>query len=84
MARAAWWASVPLGFWYLGPQPSDEAGGFLLRPLGVQGDHTVEDFSVLQGRGPALGGENGGVEVIVELAENGDEALIVDLLFFLV
>jgi hypothetical protein len=42
-----------------------------------RGAESFEDFGVGQGRGPAIGGEDGGVEVVVELAPDGDEALVV-------
>ena len=66
------------GVLVLGAQPTDQAGGLFFYPLGVQRDYTFEDFSVRQGRRPAVGGEDGGVQIVMELAENGDEALIVD------
>ena len=56
------------------------AGGFFAAAFGVEGDEAVE-----QGVGggwrevwPAVGGEDGGVEFVVELAEDGDEAGFVD------
>ena len=60
------------------------AGGFLGGALKVEGDEAVE-----QGVGvsrndvlPAVGGEDGGVEFVVDLAQHGDEALFVDGLVF--
>lgn len=66
-----------------GAEPADEAGGFFFGAFGVEGDEAFEDFGVGERGGPAVGGEDGGVEVVVELAEDGDEALVVDLFFLL-
>jgi hypothetical protein len=52
------------------------AGGFFGGALKVEGDQAVEQ-GVGGGGGevwPAVGGEDGGVEFVVELAEDGDEA----------
>lgn len=70
------------GVLVLGSEPADEAGGFLFGPLGVKRDEALEDFGVGEGCRPAVGGEHGGVEVIVELAKDGNEALVVYAFFF--
>ena len=64
-------------------QPVDDAAFFLGGALGVQGDEPFQNFRVGQGGGPAVGGEHGGVEVVVQLFQDGDEAGVVDD-FFLV
>ena len=64
------------------PQPVDDAAFFVGGALGVEVDEAFEDFGVGEGGGPAVGGEDGGVEVVVELLEEGDEALVVDEAFF--
>jgi hypothetical protein len=66
----------------LGAQPVDDAAFFVGGALGVEVDEAFEDFGVGEGGGPALGGEDGGVEVVVELLEEGDEALVVDEALF--
>jgi hypothetical protein len=51
----------------LRPQPADQAAGFFGGPLGVQGDQPLEDLLVGQRRRPAVGGEDGGVQLVVNL-----------------
>ena len=58
-----------------GAEPADEAGGFFFGALGVEGYETFENFGIGQGCGPAVGGEDGGVEIVVELAEDGNETM---------
>ncbi len=64
-----------------GAEPADEPGGFLGLPRGVEGDEATEH--VLLGErggevGPAVGGGHGAVEAVVVLAEDADEAALVD------
>ena len=69
-------------------QPADGAGAFFGGALGVQRAEVGEDGFVAGGAvagvidpgynfRPALGCGHGGVEVVVELAEDGDEAVFV-------
>ena len=73
----------PLGFWKSGrsqrmmPRRSSSA-------LVVEGDESAEDFFVGEIGRPAVGVGDGGVEIVVDLFEDGDEALLVDRLFFFV
>ena len=53
------------------------AGGFLGGARGVQGDEAGEDFGVARVRRKAVGGSDGGIQFVVELAEDGDEAGVV-------
>lgn len=76
------------GILILGTQPADESALFLGGALVVEGDEAGEEFLfegfVPRGGGeivPAIGGEHGGVDLVVDLAEEGDEAVVVDLLF---
>ena len=64
-----------------GAEPADDAAAFFVGPLVVEGDEPGEDFFVGEVGGPAVGVGDGGVEVVVDLAEDGDEALLVDVLF---
>lgn len=65
-----------------GAEPADRAAAFFFGPLVVEGDEASEDFFVGEVDGPAVGIGHGGVEVVVNLAEDGDEALLVNRLFF--
>jgi len=58
--------------------------GFFGGALGIQRDQAFEDLFVGEGGGPAVGGEDGGVEVVVNLFEDADEAGVVDFLVFVV
>ncbi|MDP2883384.1 MAG: hypothetical protein Q8N89_17625 [Azonexus sp.] len=64
----------------VGAEPADLAGGFFAAASGIEGDEAVEQGIGGGWRGgpiqvgPAVGGEDGGVEFVVELAEDGDEA----------
>ena len=66
----------------VGAEPADLALGFFAGAFGVEGDEAFEDFGVGEGGGPAVGCEDGGVEVVMELFEDGDEAVVVDGFFF--
>lgn len=57
----------------------DDAAGFFFGALVVEGDEFFEEVVVGEVLGPAVGVEDGGVEVVVELFEDGDEAAVVDL-----
>jgi hypothetical protein len=54
------------------------AVALLLRPLGVEGDELFEDLLVREVARPAVGVEDGGVEVVVDLLQDRDEAVVVD------
>ena len=45
----------------------------------VEGDEFFEELVVGEVFGPAVGLEDGGVQVVVELFEEGDQAAVVDL-----
>jgi hypothetical protein len=55
---------------------------FFPGPFAVEGDDLFEDFGVAEGGGPAVGGEDGGVEFVVQLFEDGDQPLFVDGFLF--
>ena len=67
----------------VGAEVAHSAGGFFGGAGGVEGDEAGEDFGVGQvGFGatvaePAVGGGDRGIEFVVELAEDGDEAGVV-------
>jgi len=56
---------------------------FLGDALGVHGDESFKNFRVRQIGRPAVGGEHGGIEVVVQLFEHGHQPFVVDQ-FFLV
>ena len=62
----------------IGAEVADDAAAFFFGPLVVEGDESFQDFFVGEVDGPAIGIGDGGVEVVVDLAEDGDEALLVD------
>jgi hypothetical protein len=66
----------------VGAEVFDEALFFFGGALVVEGDEFFEELVVGEGGGPAIGVEDGGVEVVVELFEDGDEAVGVDGAFF--
>ena len=66
----------------VGAEPADDAAAFFFGALVVEGDESAEDFFVGEIGGPAVGVGDGGVEIVVDLFEDGDEALLVDFLFF--
>ena len=66
----------------LGAEPADDSAAFFFGPLVVKGNEFFQDFFVGEVGWPAIGLSDGGVEVVVDLAEDGDKALLVDLLFF--
>ncbi len=55
--------------------------GFFGGALGIESDEASEDLLVTQICGPAVGCSHGCIDIIVELAEDGNESLIVDRLF---
>lgn len=63
-------------------EPADVAALFFGGAFVVEGDEAGEDGLLGKVGGPAVGVGDGGVEVAVELLEDGDEALFVDRLFF--
>ncbi len=66
----------------VGSEPADYAAAFFVGALVIKGDKAGKDFFVGEVGGPAVGIGDGGVEVVVNLAEDGDEALLVNRLFF--
>ena len=56
----------------------DDALFFFGGALVVEGDEVLEELVVGEGGGPAVGVEDGGVEFVVELFVDGDEAVVVD------
>lgn len=70
----------PLRGLKLGAEPADEAAGFFGGPLGIQGDQPLQDFLIAERARPAVGGKDGLVEVVVDLAEDADEPLLVNQL----
>lgn len=62
----------------VGAEPADEAALLLVRALAVQGDEPLQDLLVREVVRPAVGVEDGGLEVVVDLAQDGDEAGLVD------
>jgi len=63
-------------------QPVYHAARFHSGALGVQGDEAFQNFRIGQGGGPAVGGEDRGIEFVVQFFEDGDEALVMDEFFF--
>ena len=74
---------VPVGALGGAEPVADLTGGFFGGAGGVEGDEAGEDFGVAQVgfrvavAEPAVGGGDGGIEFVVELAEDGDEAGVV-------
>ena len=66
----------------LGTQPADEACAFFGAALGIECNHTGEDVFVAECSGPAIGGEDGCVEFVVEFAQHPDETGVVDAAVF--
>jgi hypothetical protein len=56
----------------------DGAAGFFGGAVVVEGDEVLEELVVGEVFGPVVGGEDGGVEVVVELFEDGEEGVVVD------
>jgi hypothetical protein len=65
-----------------GSEVADQSAGFFGGTLVIEVDEFLEDLFVGESGGPAVGFEDGGVEVVVDLLEDGDESLFVDELFF--
>ena len=82
MARAACWAWAPLGFWYSGRSQRTRPDASSFARSAFSATTPFEDFSVRQRRRPAVGGEHGGVEVIVQLPQHRHQARVVNLLLF--
>lgn len=62
-------------------EPAHEAAGFFGGAGRVEGDQALQDLLVGQRGRPAVGGEDRGGEVVVDLFEDADEAGFVDLAF---
>jgi len=65
-----------------GAEVFDLAFLFFGGALVVEGDDFFEELFVGEIGGPVVGVEDGGVEVGVELLEDGEEAVVVDAFFF--
>jgi len=63
------------GVLVVGAQIPDLTLGLLGGTLLVQRDKALEDGLVVKLRGPAVGGGDGAIEVVVQLLEDGDEPL---------
>lgn len=59
-------------------QPLDLAAKLFLGALAIEGDETGEKIVVRKVGGPAIGGEDGTVEIIVQTLEHADQAAVVD------
>ena len=78
----------------VGAQPADAAGGLLGGAAGVEGYQALQHRLGPDGaRGlvrprhgaevaPAVGGQHGGVQLVVQAAQHADQALLVQDLFF--
>ncbi len=62
-------------------QPVNDAALFLRCPFRVQFHEALQNLGIGQGGGLAVGGEDGGVEIVVELLEDGHQPLVVNELF---
>lgn len=67
------------GVLVVGAQPADQPACFLGRPSAVQGDKVLQNLIIDQGDGPAIGIGHGGVDLVVQVAQDADQALIVNL-----
>jgi len=65
-----------------GAEPADQAVAFFFGAIAVEGDEVFEDLLVGDVVGPAVGVEDGGVEVVVDLLEGGDEGAVVVVAIF--
>jgi hypothetical protein len=72
--------SRPSGILEVGAEPADEAALFLLGAFAVQRDQAFENLFIREIVGPTVGIDDCGVELVVDLFEDGDEALFVDFL----
>jgi len=72
-----------LGRWVLevGAEVADDSLLLFFVTLMIEGDEVGEDLVVGEGRRPAVGFEDGGVEVVVELFEDGNQTFVVNFLF---
>src|SRR5215213_8899387 len=68
----------------VGAEVADEAAGFFGGALGIEGDEAFEDLLVGDVGGPAVGGEDGGVEIVMNLLEDADQSGVVGFLVFIV
>lgn len=71
----------------VGAEPADVAALLLGGAFVVEGDEAREEFGFALGRermqvGPAVGLEHGGVQLVVDLAQERDEALVVEGFLF--
>ena len=75
------------GILVVGAEPADVAGLFLGGAGVVEGDEAGEEFGFALGRewvqvGPTVGFQHGGIQLVVDLPEQGDEALVVEGFLF--
>ena len=61
------------------PKPADKAGGLFGAVLGIEGDDALEDLLGSEVVRPAVGVEDGAVEVVVNFAQDADEAGVLDV-----
>ena len=79
LGRGGGGGGAAVGVLELGAQPADEALRLLGGALAVERDEAVEDRVVGEAGRPAVGAGGLGVDRVVELAEDADEAVVVDL-----
>jgi hypothetical protein len=72
---------VALRILKFGAEAFDDPAGFFFGALVVEGDEFSRSWMSVRSLPPrpAVGIEDGGIEVVVELFEGGDEAAVVDL-----
>ncbi len=69
-----------VGAWVLGAEPANEASGFFVMTLDIQGYDVFENLLSHQITGPSVSCEDGLVEFIVYLAKNAGQAGLIDVL----
>ena len=77
------WRGGVIGCLVIGAEPADVAALLLGGAFVVEGDEAREEFGFALGRermqvGPAVGLKHGGVQLVVDLAQQRDEALVVE------
>ena len=71
-----------VGVLIFGSQPADQAVAFFFGALGVEVDEVFEDLFVGDGVRPAVGVEDGGVELVVDVFEDANKGAIVVVAVF--
>jgi hypothetical protein len=61
------------------PQPADMAAKLLFRPLAVQRNQAREKIVIGEIGRPAIGGEDGMVEIVVQLPQHADKPAVVNI-----